>query len=830
VSDYEKLGVFYLGRVFDPQARRPLPEPLLYDAKDLTTHGVCVGMTGSGKTGLCISLLEEAAIDGIPAIAIDPKGDLGNLLLTFPELRPEDFAPWIDPEEAARQGHTPEQHARAVAERWRQGLAEWDQDGSRIARFREAADVALYTPGSRAGLPISVLRSFAAPSPALAADEEALRERVLSAVSGLLALVGVAADPVRSREHILLATLLDRAWRAGRDLDLASLIRELQSPPFERVGVLDLESFFPARERFELALALNNLLASPAFAAWSEGAPLDVARLLHTPEGRPRISILSIAHLSEAERMFFVTILLNEVVAWMRAQPGTQSLRALLYMDEVFGYLPPTANPPSKLPLLTLLKQARAYGLGVLLATQNPVDLDYKALSNAGTWFLGRLQTERDKARVIDGLEGASAASGAAFDRQRLERTLSGLGSRVFLLNDVHEDEPVLFHTRWALSYLRGPLTREQIARLAQERATAAPEPAPAPAAAPAPRPAAAAAASSPTNAERPVVPPKVDETFLSPTPGDGGGALVYRPALLARAQLRYASAKHDLDRWESLVLLAPLADSGSEGAPWEAAQELGAELPPLEAEPASGARFAPLPSAAARPESYERWTKQLTTWLHRERPLRLLRCPELRLVSRQGESEGDFRVRLREALHERRDLELERLRQRYAPRLAGLQERIRSAQAALGREQSQLQQQKMQTAVSVGATLLGALFGRKLGSVGNVGRATTAARSASRVAREREDALRAQEKLATLEAQLADLSAELEAELERVRHEQREEALALDETVVRPSRTDLSVERLALAWTPCRPAPGGGTEPAFRAVRGTQGPRGAER
>jgi Helicase HerA, central domain len=485
VREIEALGLFYLGRVFDAERGVRTEEPFLVDARDLTTHAVIVGMTGSGKTGLGIALLEEAALDGIPALAIDPKGDLGNLALAFPQLRAEDFEPWIDPGEAQREGRSAAEQAAAVAERWRAGLADWGEDGARVGRFAEAADVAIYTPGSRAGTPLSPLRSFAAPPPALAADPEAVRERAQSAVSGLLALVGRDADPLRSREHILLARLLGEAWERGADLDLPGLMQGLQHPPFERMGALELESFYPARERFELAAALNNLLASPAFEPWLEGEPLDVGRLLYRPDGRPRLAVLSIAHLGDAERMFFVTLLLGEVVAWMRAQPGTQTLRALLYMDEVFGYLPPTANPPSKTPLLTLLKQARAYGVGVVLATQNPVDLDYKALSNAGTWFLGRLQTERDRARVVEGL--MSTGAGARGDRARLERLLGGLGSRVFVARSAQEDEPTPFQTRFALSYLRGPLTREDLRRLAATRGgpPAGPVPPDAPRAAP---------------------------------------------------------------------------------------------------------------------------------------------------------------------------------------------------------------------------------------------------------------------------------------------------------------------------------------------------------
>ena len=417
MRDFERLGVFYLGKLTGPNAPKE-PEPVLYDAKDLTTHGVIVGMTGSGKTGLGIGLIEEAAIDGIPTIAIDPKGDLGNLLLTFPNLAPADFAPWVEP------GVSAEETAAA----WAAGLAAWGEGPERIKKFRDAVDLAIYTPGSSAGRPISILRSLAAPAPEVMDDEDARREKLNGTVSGLLALLGVDADPLRSREHILMARLVETAWAAGNHLDLAGLIRDVQKPPFDRVGVVDVESFYPAKERNVLAMSLNNLLASPGFGAWLTGEPLDIQRLLWTAEGKPRVSILSIAHLSDAERMFFVTLLLNELVAWMRGQSGTSSLRALLYMDEVFGFFPPVANPPAKTPMLTLLKQARAYGLGCVLATQNPVDLDYKGLANAGTWFLGRLQTERDKARVIEGLEGASAAAGKSFDKQAMERTLAGLG------------------------------------------------------------------------------------------------------------------------------------------------------------------------------------------------------------------------------------------------------------------------------------------------------------------------------------------------------------------------------------------------------------------
>ncbi|HUU37412.1 MAG TPA: DUF87 domain-containing protein, partial [Candidatus Desulfaltia sp.] len=403
---FEKLGLFYLGKTVDPKTQAVTPDYLLYDSKDLVTHAVCVGMTGSGKTGLCIGLLEEAAIDNIPALIVDPKGDLGNLALLFPELRPEDFRPWINEDEAAQKGLSPDDYAREQADLWRRGLAEWGQDENRIRSLVEAADISIYTPGSNAGLLLSALKSFAAPPPELVEDSDLFSQRISTTVSGLLGLLGIQADPLQSREHILVSNLLEAAWRTGESLDLPVLIQRVQSPPLKRLGVFELDAFYPASERNKLAVMLNNILAAPGFASWLEGYPLEIDSLLYTPSGKPRLSILSIAHLSDAERMFFVTLLLNQLLGWMRRQPGTSSLRALFYMDEIFGFFPPVAEPPSKRPLLTLLKQARAFGLGLVLTTQNPVDLDYKGLANTGTWFIGRLQTENDKKRLLDGLAG----------------------------------------------------------------------------------------------------------------------------------------------------------------------------------------------------------------------------------------------------------------------------------------------------------------------------------------------------------------------------------------------------------------------------------------
>jgi hypothetical protein len=813
IAAYEKLGAFYLGRPYDAARGEAEPAPLLYDSRDLLTHAVAVGMTGSGKTGLLIGLLEEAAIDRIPSLVIDPKGDLANLLLTFPELKPADFAPWIDPDAAARTGLTPEAFAAKEAEAWRGGLARWDQSGERIARLRDAAEFALYTPGSEAGLQISILSSLAAPPPEVIADGDLLRERIGTLVSSLLSLLGLESDPIQGREHILLSNVFDAAWREGRGLDLAGLIQQIQKPPIERVGVMDLESFYPAKERFGLAMAFNNLLGSPGFAAWLRGEPLDVDRLLYTAAGKPRVAVFSIAHLSDRERMFFVSLLFNQTLGWMRSKPGTTSLRAILCMDEVFGYMPPVAEPPSKRPLLTLLKQARAFGLGLVLATQNPVDLDYKGLANVGTWFLGRLQTERDKQRLIDGLEGVAA--GGKFDRARMEQTLSGLGNRVFLLHNVHEDEPVLFQTRWTLSYLRGPLTRPEIKRLmdpikqappaapiATQQPTGVANAAPPPAVAVS-APSAAPSASEGGNAP-PVLPPDVPQHFL-PVRGRPEG-VSYEPCLFAVAAVHYQDAKRGIDHAEEVSLLAPLKDDGVD---WYAAEAADVTQDALEEEPVPGARFDRLPDAAVKAKSYDSWRKALQECLYRTRRCELFRSDTLSEVSKPGEPERDFRIRLAETAREKRDEQVAALRKKYGAKVAVLEERIRRSQQQREKQAEQAQHQTWQTVLSAGGALATVLFGGRRSGLGRVG---TALRGAGRTYQEKKDVDRAEETVEALQKQLADLNAELETEVDNLEERFDPEAGELEVLGLKPRKTDVEVRFLTLAWAPRQ-----GGEPAWK-------------
>lgn len=813
MQNFEKLGAFYLGRTYDIDRSESTNDLLLYDSKDLTTHAVCVGMTGSGKTGLCLSLLEEAAIDGIPAIAIDPKGDLGNLMLTFPDLEADEFRPWIDEGEATRKGMTPDQYAAATAKKWKAGLAEWGQSPSRIAKFRESVDLRLYTPGSNAGLPMTVLQSFAAPPAAVRDDAETLRERISATTSGLLALLEIDADPISSREHILISNILNAAWQTGKSLDLPRLIRAVQAPSFDRVGILDLESFFPAKDRAAFAMRINNLLASPTFSAWMEGEPLNVSRLLHTAEGKPRLSILSIAHLSESERMFFVTVLLGEILAWVRTQPGTSSLRAILYMDEVFGYLPPVANPPSKAPLLTLLKQARAYGLGLVLATQNPVDLDYKALSNAGTWFLGRLQTERDQARVLDGLQSANDQAGAEFDRSRTAEILSSLSSRVFLMNNVHDDEPAVFHTRWALSYLRGPLTREQIKTLTHD-ATVEP---PTPVASPMPLVEKADPTSTPADeAERPVLPAGIEERFLPAERSLGEGEkLVYRPALFGRGKLHFSRSTYKVDFWRDVALVAR-ADGNWDDSLWKESDRTDPELLDTDGRPDAAARFDTLPAEMLRAANYTAWGKLLKNHFYREEEAVVFKCKSPKVYSEPEESEADFRARLSQLAREERDLQVEKLGKKYASKFATLKRRIQSAEHAIEREKGQFKRSAFDAVISFGSSLLGALFGRKLASRTNVSRAATSARSMSRASQQKGDVARAEEKHATYKEELEALEKQFEEETDELTASFEADALEVEQLSVSPRKSDIQLAPISLLWLPWIISPAGFAEPAY--------------
>ncbi len=827
--DFEKLGSFYLGKEYDVAKKELSDRLLMYDARDLTTHAVCVGMTGSGKTGLCIDLLEEAAIDNVPAIIIDPKGDITNLLLTFPDLKPGDFRPWINVDDARRKGLSEDEFAAKQAELWRKGLASWGEDGARIRMLRESADLVIYTPGSDAGIPVSILQSFAAPPLSWDTEVELLRERVQGTVSALLGLVGVDADPVRSREHILLANLFEHFWRRGEDLDLPKLILAIQTPPIRQLGVFDIDTFFPQKERFGLAIALNNIIAAPSFQSWLQGQPLDIAGFLSTPEGKPRHSIFYIAHLSDAERMFFVTMLLNQLVTWMRAQAGTTSLRALLYIDEVFGYFPPVANPPSKKPLLTLMKQARAFGLGVVLTTQNPADLDYKGLTNAGTWFIGRLQTERDKDRLLEGLESASAQAGAALNRKQLGEIMSDLGKRVFLLHNVHEPAPVTFQTRWAMSYLRGPLTRPQVRTLMGGRAPDTPVVAPqkltlsslearggmaVAAAAPSSQPAPAPEPASPYPTAPPALPAAIQQVYLPTRKGISSAEkeiterarerievqerrLLYIPALLGMGRVHFVKKTRALNvnEAEEFTLLAQ-PPRGVGVVRWEQAQE--PELTPRDLldRPEPEAYFDELPETINEAKELTALKKELQDHLYRTRTLTLLYSPAAKLYSRPDEDEREFRMRLRQEARELRDAEVDKLEDRHATKLRTLEDRLRRAKTALARKESASRARKQDALLSAGETVLSLFSGRRRSI-------SAAANKFSRTSTAKADVDAAEEQVAVLQEDIKELLAELKEDTDAITTRWEEAQRDLDTLPIQPRRNDIEVTLFALAWTP---------------------------
>ncbi len=818
----ERLGSFYLGALYDLDSNQILDTPVTYDARDLTTHAVVVGMTGSGKTGLCIDLLEEAALDQVPAILIDPKGDVTNLLLQFPDLRPEDFRPWINPDDARRKGMSDDEYAEYIANLWRKGLAEWDIDGERIRALQQAADFTIYTPGSDAGVPVNILGSLAAPGLDFDEHAEAIRERIAGTVAALLSLVGVKGDPVRSREAILLANIFEHYWRQNEDLDLAKLILAIQNPPVRQLGVFDVDTFFPPDDRFQLAMQFNNLVASPNFRAWLEGDPLDIDALFYTDEGKPRHSIFYIAHLSDTERMFFVTLLLENIVTWVRRQSGTTSLRALLYFDEVFGYFPPVAEPPSKRPLLTLLKQARAFGLGVVLVTQNPVDIDYKGLTNAGTWFIGKLQAERDKDRVLQGLKGAIAEPGGAADAVDYESLITRLDSRVFLMHNVHEDQPIVFYTRWAMSYLRGPLTRPQIKQLMREKAarrTPSPRTTSAVTAEPRrPRPSAPPTVSvAPAGllTQPPALPPNVTQVYL-PLVLDQAKAiaqvekrvgrvvdvkrvsLIYEPAVLVAATVSFLSRKWDVDHTITPLLLVPPPERAS-AVDWEEAERLIVDLDDLEHSPArveEGPYFAPAPESVNSARDLKSVARSAKDWLYRTARLPLKVHRTLGIVKRPEDRERDFRLRIMQAARERRDEEVDKLQAKYEKRLDKLEAKLRKLERELAEDQAEYEARKREALLTTGETVLSFFLGRRR-------RITTIATKQRLAAKAKREIEETRQEIAEVRQDIEELEAELEEAVNEIRRKWDAALDDIEEIELKPRKSDVAVDLVALAWRP---------------------------
>lgn len=783
-THYEKLGLLYLGKTLDGQET---VSPLLYKNKYLTTHAVIIGMTGSGKTGLGIGLIEEAMMDDIPSIIIDPKGDMANLALLFPQLRPEDFEPWLDPADAARKNLAVAEYAREVAGNWQHGLASWGQGKERLQQLQDKAAISIYTPGSDNGIPVSILSGFEAPDQQILDDLDTLNAMVSASVTGLLSLIGLEADPLTSREHILLSSILLHHWRNGQDVDLETLIGKIVDPPFEKVGVFPMASFFPQSDRMKLAMMLNNVLASPSFESWLSGPPLDIQALLYGNDGKPRTSIFSIAHLSESERMFFVTLLLNRLVGWMRRQQGTSTLRALLYMDEIFGFFPPTSNPPSKEPMMILLKQARAYGLGVVLSTQNPVDLDYKGLSNIGTWFIGRLQTSQDQNKVLDGIVGASKGS---IDKTAVRNALTNMKSRQFFLKSAHLNEPQMFETRWVMSYLKGPISIHDLEKIkgdagemgvsthSEDSATEQLEHGGA--------------------GDKPILSETLPQKYL--TVPVAAPEMIFEPWLVCSAKVRFYNARRNIDQVEEIGSRVYL-DNSVGSINWrddaQAYQLSGA----LSDSAVPKSRYYPLPGNFSQLKSFKHFEKEYADLLYQEQRLVLLRAPKLKLESRPGELPSEFSARISAVQRERREAAAEKLMEKFQIKHERLESKLQTALHRVEKEKSDVSAKKADTLLAIGSAVLGAFLGRKAISSSTISRTASGIRKAGQMAREKDDVRRAEEKIEQLQQEIADLQLEQQEAISELAEQYDPQRVVVEEFTIKPRRSDIYDVNCLLMW-----------------------------
>lgn len=796
---------YFIGRVYDPKTNASTNEPVLLDSANLTTHCVVTGMTGSGKTGLCIGMLEEAALHKTPAIIIDPKGDLTNLVLHFPSQQPADFEPWIDPEVAKREGKTITQVAEETADRWKKGLADWGMGPQQLQELAGAAEYTIYSPGSTSGVPVNILSSFEAPSIPWEENAEVLRERISTTVTAILGLIGINdIDPLRSREHILLSSLIENAWIGNNSPSLVDLIMQVQNPPMERLGAFPMDSFFPEKDRFGLAMLLNNFLASPSFQVWQQGQPLDVQALLYTKDGAPRHSIFYLAHLSENERMFFVTLLFAAVESWMRGQRGTGNLRAILYFDEIMGYLPPVANPPSKTVMLRMLKQARAFGVGLLLATQNPVDVDYKALSNAGTWMIGRLQTEQDKNRLLDGLSSA----GGTTDLNTLDKMISGLQKRVFLLHSIYKSAPVLFNTRWAMNYLAGPMTRDQLSSAnalagagipvtsdtlsgkgkAESKTAAVRE------------------GTGLTN-NRPAILGDIPEYFFpnnlgiseaAANAGFTGGVssegLSYRPGIMAQAEVRYLSRQYNLEH--SGKTSAILEEPGSGLIHWEDLISSEFDKQKLETQPLPKTQFHPVPSWLTDPRKVEDIKKDFLDWIYRSGGLKIKANTKLKIYGTPDMTAADFHRKAQEAVEEAINAEVEKAVSTYDTKIAAMERKIESQELDVKAAESSVNQRRLETLATGGSAVFGMLTGKKRSISGTLSKNRIASAAKDRLAAEETILKQYQDQLEQLKLAKENVVKEIKEKWEGIADE-------ITEVTIKPTKSDIFFDIFTVVWLP---------------------------
>ncbi|MBF7065051.1 ATP-binding protein [Aliarcobacter butzleri] len=779
--DYEKLKLFYIGKekIDDNFV------PLVYKNKDLLTHAAIIGMTGSGKTGLGISLLEEAAIDNIPSIIIDPKGDMTNLLLTFPSLQGSDFEPWIEEQDASNNGLSVKEFAQNTANLWKNGLERDFQNASRIEKFKNSADFTIYTPGSDAGVQISILSSFEAPNKEVIEDNDLLVSLINSTVSSILSLIEEKSDTT-SKESILISSIFMNYFKENKDLTLEELITLIVTPPFSKIGVFDLETFFAQSERLKLALKLNNIIANPSFKTWIEGETLDISNLLYDETGKAKVSIFSIAHLNDSQRMFFVTLLLNQMVAWMRRQEGTTSLKALLYMDEIFGYFPPNSNPPSKQPMLTLLKQARSFGIGIILSTQNPVDIDYKGLANIGTWFIGRLQTKQDKEKVIDGLSSANEGN---LNKDEVMNLISNLEKRNFILKNINEDGIKIFETRWALSYLKGPIPKDGIKKLMSEKKKQ----------------------NIPTqkienenqttqiNIEKgipkPIITSNLTEKYLY---SSQNSAYYLQPYLICSCDVHYIDAPKNID-FEEKISYKIYLDENMKNIDFEEKEELGNNS--FEEKEKPNSFYYELPSFIQKDKDLKVIEKDFMDYIYRNSKLTLYKNEFLKITSKQTESLNDFKIRLQDRLNEKIDLEVEKLKIKFVKENNSIETKLSKLYEKLQKEEIQATSTTTDTIISIGTSLLGAFFGNSVINKTNIGKVATSAKGASKILKERNDVKQVENEILELQEQRDNLKSVLENEIEKINLANQSSNFPIEEIFIKPKRSDIYNTKLALLW-----------------------------
>jgi len=787
IPDYEKLGLFYLGKEVDVKSQTLSDDLLLYKNKDLTTHAAIIGMTGSGKTGLGIDIIEEAAIDGIPSLIIDPKGDMGNLLLQFENLEASEFELWIDPQEAEQKGMDIPSYAQKMATTWSEGLASWHQDKARISKLKESCDFAIYTPGSSAGLSLSILSSFEAPSAEVIDDVDTFNALVDATITSLLALINIDANPLSSREYLLLSNIFAYFWKQGVSLSMEELIGYITNPPFEKVGVMQLASFYPQKDRLALAMLLNNVIASPTFASWIEGEPLDIQNLLYTSDAKPRVTILSIAHLNDQERMFFVTLLLNKFIGWMRKQSGTSSLRALLYMDEVFGFFPATSKPPSKEPMLLLLKQARAFGVGVVLSTQNPIDIDYKGLSNIGSWFIGRLQTKQDRDRLIDGLIQNDTST---FDKKTIEELLSSIKSRTFVFKSAKSDSLSLFQTRWVLSYLRGPISINEIKKLMEERKEVHKETH------------ASTSKSEPNfsglSSTQPILSENIPTLFYNETPH--GEEIKFEPYLLAKGGYGFYDKRRNIDEKNEIALELYL-DEEFRQPNWEEAEMSQDDSVRYDTKAPMKSLFYTLPPSIAQIRSLRELEKDFSDYLYRNKELELYRMEELDLESEVGETMQSFKIRINDRLKEQKDEALEKLKEQFAKEEEKIETKYKRAVAKLEKEEEDVSAKKTDTILSVGLTILDAFMGRKTVKRSTTSKAASAFKKAGSLYREKNDVEAAKEEIEAIQQEAEELKESFEAQIEQLSGSFDAQQYEVESFAIKPRRSDIFDIEVSLLW-----------------------------